>query len=88
MNKPVYLGLSILELSKIVMYEFWHDYVKLKHEEKAKGCYIDTESFIACIKTDDIYIDVAEDVETRFDTSAYELEKPIPKEKKAKKLLL
>ena len=88
MNKPVYLGLSILELSEIVMQEFWYDYIKLKHEEKAKRCYIDTESFIVCIKTDDIYIDVAEDVETRFDTSAYELEKPIPKEKKEKKLLL
>ena len=87
MNKLVYLGLSILELSKIVMYEFWYDYVKLKHEEKAKRCYIDTESFIVCIKTHDIYIDVAEDVETRFDTSPYEFERPIPKEKKAKKLL-
>ena len=88
MNKPVYLGLSTLELSKIVMSEFWYDYVKLKHEEKAKRCYIDTESLIVCIKTDDIYIDVAEDVETRFDTSAYELERLIPKEKKTKKLLL
>ena len=34
MNEPVYLGLSILELSKVLMYEFWHDYVKLKYGEK------------------------------------------------------
>ena len=54
MNKPVYLGLSILEISKIVMYEFWYYYVKLKYGEKAKLCYIDTDSFIVYIKTKDI----------------------------------
>ena len=68
MNKPVYLGLSILALSKILMYEFWYDYVKLKYGEKAKLCYMDTDSFIVYIKTDDIYKGIAEDVETRFDT--------------------
>ena len=68
MNKPVHLGLSILELSKILMYEFWYDYVKPKYGEKAKLCYMDTNSFIVYIKTDDIYKDIAEDVETRFDT--------------------
>ena len=45
MNKPVYLGLSILELSKILMYEFWYDYVKPKYDEKAKLCYMVTVSF-------------------------------------------
>ena len=50
MNKPMYLGLSILELSKILMYEFWYDYVKPKYGEKAKLCYMDTESFIVYIK--------------------------------------
>ena len=74
MNKPVYLGLSILELSKILMYEFWYDYVKPKYGEKVKLCYMDTDSFIVYIKTDDIYKDIAEDVETRFDTSNYGLE--------------
>ena len=74
MNKPVHLGLSILELSKILMYEFWYDYVKPKYGEKVKLCYMDTDSFIVYIKTDDIYKDIAEDVETRFDTSNYELE--------------
>ena len=70
MNKPVCLGLSILELSKILMYEFWYDYVKPKYE-KEKLCYMDTVSFTVYIKTDDIYKDIAEDNETRFDTSNY-----------------
>ena len=69
MNKPVYLRLPILELSKILIHEFWCDYVKPKYGEKAKLCYVDTDSFIVYIKTDDIYKDIAEDVETRFDTS-------------------
>ena len=72
MNKPVCLGLSILELSKILMYEFWYDYVKPECDEKAKLCYMDTDSFIIYIKTDDIYKDIAEDIETRFDISNYE----------------
>ena len=59
MNKPVYLGLSILELSKILMYEFWYDYVKPKYGEKAKLCYMDTDSFIVYIKTDGIYKNIA-----------------------------
>ena len=84
MNKPVHLGLSILELSKILMYEFWYDYVKPKYGEKVKLCYVDTDSFIVYIKTDDIYKDIAEDVETRFDTSNYELDRPLPKGKNKK----
>ena len=52
MNKPVYLGLSILELSKIVMYEFWYDYVKSKYGEKAKLCYMDIDSVY--MKVDDV----------------------------------
>ena len=56
-----------------------YDYVKPKYEERAKLCYMDTDSFVAYIKTDDIYKDIAEDVETRFDTSNYELNRPIPK---------
>ena len=79
MNKLVHLGLSVLELSKILIYEFWYDYVKPKHGEKVKLCYMDTDSFIVYIKTDDIYKDIAEDVETRFDTSTYELDRPFPK---------
>ena len=51
MNKVVYLGLSILELSKMLMFEFWYDYVKPKYGEKVKLCYMDTNSFIVYIKT-------------------------------------
>ena len=54
MNKPVYLGLSILELSKTLMYEFWYDYVKLKCGEKAKLCCMETDCFTVYIKADDI----------------------------------
>ena len=50
MNKPVHLGLSILELGKILMYDFWYDYVKPKYSEKAKLCYMDTDSFTVYIK--------------------------------------
>ena len=71
MNKPLCLGLSILELSKILMYEFWYNYVKLQFDGKSKLCYMDTDSFILHIKTDDIYKDIGEDIKTRFDTSNY-----------------
>ena len=70
----MYLWFSILELSKILMYESWNDYVKPKHGKKTKLCYMDTDSFIVFIKKDDIYKDIAEDVERRFDTSNYDLE--------------
>ena len=75
MNKHVYLGPSILELSKILMYVFLYNYVKPKHGKKAKLYYMDTDSFIVYIKTNDIYKGIAEDVETRFDTS----DKVLPK---------
>ena len=90
MNKPVYLGLSILELSKILMYGFWYDYVKSKYGRKAKLYYMFTlYGFIVYIKTDDIYKHIVEDVETRFDTSNYELkcnsiERLLPKVKNKK----
>ena len=86
MNKPVYLGLSILDLSKTVTYEFWYDCLKLKYAENTKLCFMDTDSFIVHIKTDDIYKDIAEDVETRFDISNFEIEEPLTNEKKPKKL--
>ena len=82
MNKPVCLELSILELSKILMYDFCYDYVKPKYGEKAILCYMDTGSFIIHIKTDDIYKDISEDIEIRFDTSNYQLDRPLPKGKK------
>ena len=50
MNKPVYLGQAILDISKTLMYEFWYDYIKPKCEDKAKLCYMDTDSFIIDIE--------------------------------------
>ena len=78
---------TMLEFSKILMYEFWYDYVKPKYDEKAKLCYMDTDSLILYRKTTDIYIDVdvvetTVDVETRFDVSNYELDRLLPKRKK------
>ena len=73
MNKPVYLGLSILEISKILMYEFWFDYIKPKYGDKIKLFYMDTDNFIMHIKTEDFYKDIVNDVEKRFDTSNYEI---------------
>ena len=63
------------------MPEFWYDYVKPKYGEKTKMFYMDADSFIVYIKTDDIYKDIADDFETRFDTSNYELDRPLPKGK-------
>ena len=68
MSKPVYSGLSILDLDKTVTYEFQYDYVKPKYGEIPKRCYVDTDSFIIYVKTVDIYKYIAEDVETRSDT--------------------
>ena len=53
------------------MQEFWDDYLKAKYGEKAKLCHVDIDSSILYIKTDDIYKNIAEDVETRFDSSTY-----------------
>ena len=78
-NNPVYLGLSILELRKILMYQFWYDYIKPKYCEKSKLCTMDTDSFIVITGTDDIYQNIAEDVENRFDNSNYELDGPLLK---------
>ena len=78
MNKPIYLGLSILEISKTLMYEFWYNYMKPKYNNDVKLCYMDTDSFIMNIKTNYFYKDIANDVENRFDTSNYEVNRPLP----------
>ena len=78
MNNPVDLGLSILEISKTLMYEFWYDYIKPKYQDNAKLCYMDTDSFIINIKTKDFYEDIADNVEKRFHTSNYECNRPLP----------
>ena len=78
MNKPIYLGLSILDISKITMYELWYDYVKSKYEDKARLCYMDTDSFVVNMKTKDFYKDIVENVKERFDTSNYIYDRPLP----------
>ena len=67
MNKPMYLGQAILDLSKTLMYEFWDDYIKAMYNDKAKLCYTDTDSLVIHIKTDDFCKDIANDVERLFD---------------------
>ena len=84
MNKPIYLGLSILEISKTLMYEFWYDYMKPKYNDKVKLCYMDTDRFIMNIKKFDFYEDIASDVENRFDISNYEVNRPLPTGKNKK----
>ena len=64
------------------MYEFWYDYMKPKYDNNVKLCYMDTDSFIMDIKTNDFYKDIANDVENRFDTSNYEVNRPLPMGKK------
>ena len=84
MNKPIYLGLSILEISKILIYEFWYDYMKPKYNDNVKLCYMDTDSFVMNIETEDFYEDIANDVEKRSDTSNYEVDRPLPTVKNKK----
>ena len=84
MNKPIYLGLSILEISKILMYEFWYVFMKSKYNNNVKLCYMDTDSFIMDIKTNDFYKDIANDVECKFDTSNCEVNRPLPMGKNKK----
>ena len=79
MNKPIYLGLSILEISKILMHEFWYDYMKPKYNDNVKLCYMDTDSFIMNIKNI---------VVNRFDTSNYEVKRPLPTGKNKKVIAL
>ena len=80
MNKPVYLGISILGISKTLIYEFWYDYSKPKYGDKAQLFYTDTDNFVIHIKTEDFYEDIANDVERLFDTSNYDEKdkRPIP----------
>ena len=77
MNNPIYLGLSILDISKILMYEFWYDYMKPKYNDNVKLCYMDTDSFVMNIKMNDFYKDISNDVDKRFDISNYEVDRPL-----------
>ena len=86
MNKPIYLGLSILDISKILMYEFWYDYMKPKYNDNVKLCYMDTDSFIMNIKANDFYKDIADFTNfTNFtDITNYEVNRPLPTGKNKK----
>ena len=81
MNKPVSLAMSLLDISKTLMYEFWYDYMKPEYDDNVKLC---TDSFIIDIKTEDFYEDIADDVEKRFDTSNCEINRPLPTGKNEK----
>ena len=72
MTKPLYLGISILDISKILTYEFWYGYINPKYRYRAKPCYTDTDSFIINIKTEDFFEDISNDVDRWFDTSNYD----------------
>ena len=80
MNKPIYSGQAILDISKTLMYEFWYDYIKPKYANNVELCYVDTDSFIMKIKTDDFYKDISNDVEEWFDTSNFDANdnRPLP----------
>ena len=88
MNKPIYLGLAILSLSKIKMYESWYDEMKPKYKDRIRLCYMDLDNFIMHIKTEDFYKDIAEDVEKKYDTSNYNVKRPLPMGKNKKKIAL
>ena len=80
-NEPDLLDLSILQISKLLMHKYWHDYVKPKYEEKDKLWYIDRDNFI---QIKGIHGDVMKDVKTQFITSDYKLERPLPTAKNEK----
>ena len=71
-NKPLYLGISISDISKMLMYNFWYDYFKPKYGDRAELCYTNTDSFIIYIITEDFFEDISNDVEKWFDTSNYD----------------
>ena len=85
MNKPIYLGLAILSLSKVLMYNYWYDEMKPKDGDRIRLCHMDTDRFIMHIKTKDFYEDIADDAEKKYDTSNYTVERPLPMGKNIKK---
>ena len=70
-NKPIYLGTCILDLSKTLMYDFYYDYIKTKYGNRATLLFTDTDSVVYNIQTNDIYADIANDIDGRCDTSEY-----------------
>ena len=68
-NKPIYLGIPILDESKILIYMFWYEYLKPKYNDNVKLCYTDTDSFVTHIKTEYFFSDINNDVGKQFNTS-------------------
>ena len=71
MNRPIYIGMSVLDIRKALMYEFLYGYIKPKYQDKEELCYMETDSNVIYIKTKDFYRDIADDVKKWFDTSNY-----------------
>ena len=93
MNKLVYLGQAILDYSKMLMYEFWFHYLKPMYpkdvdsdDDKIKLCYMDTDSFLFIVRTDDFYKDITNDIDKWFDASGYskDIDRPLQKDKNKK----
>ena len=77
MNKPLYLGQAVLDHSKILMYEFWYGYLQPKYNDKIELRYMDTDSFIIYVETEDFYSDISNDVSKWFDSSNYSKDKKV-----------
>ena len=71
-NKPLYFGMSILDISKTLMHKFWFDYIKLKYGDRAKLCFTDTDSFVIHIMTEDFFENIYDVVKVWFDISNYD----------------
>ena len=78
MNKLVYFGQVILDVRKMVMYEFHCDYMRPKYENDLTLCYMDADSLVYNIKTKDFYADIVDNIQTGFDTSGYCSNRPLP----------
>ena len=78
--KPLYLVMSILDINKTLIYEFWYDYIRPKYGDKTKLCYTDTDSFVVQIKTEDFFEDISNDLKRWLDTSNYDKidKRPLP----------
>ena len=87
MDVPIYIGLTILEVSKTVIWEFFYDYLTPTYGDKMKLCYTDTDSFISHIKAKEFYEDINNDVEEWFDTSNYKIDRPLLITDKNKKVV-
>ena len=86
MNKPIYLGQAILDYSKMLMYEFWYDYLQPMYNDKIELCYMDTDSFIIYVETKDFCKDISKDFNKWFDASNYskDIDRPLEKGKNKK----